>query len=184
MSKQSVQIIIFFILALFSYAVWKIFIFKEIEVKDKPFTKGYSIDNLELRITDEKGHISARFISPSLLRYTDSDIVLIKSPKLWTYEQGEQNWNFSSKQAEYNHKQNRVNLIEQVKATNLNSDSKINFTSNDLNLDLVNKLATTDNGIKVEKEQMSMSGEQADFDFKNDKIEVKNNVKVIYKSPK
>ena len=184
MTKQTKQILIFFIFAVLSYAVWKIYIYQEPIVEDKPFTKGYSVDSLELRITDEDGKISAKFISPSLISYTDNDLVFIETPELWTYEEGKQNWQFNSKHAEYNHKQDKIMLKEQVKAMSLSEDSKINFSSKDLRIDLKNKHAETENGIIVKKELFSMTGDKADFDFKNDKIEVKNNVKVIYKSSK
>ena len=103
---------------------------------------------------------------------------------MWTYEEGKQNWQFKSKLAEYNHKQDKVKLKEQVKAISLSEDSKINFSSKDLSIDLKSKHAETENGILVIKDFISMAGDKANFDFKNDKIEVKNNVKVIYKSSK
>lgn len=184
MTRQFKQILIFSILALSSYAVWKIFVFEEEVIEDKPFTKGYSVDNLELRITDDNGKMSAKFNSPSLIRYTDSDVVMIKSPILWTYEEGNQNWQFKSKIAEYNHKLNQIKLIEKVKATSLNDDSIIKFTSNDLSIDLHEKSAQTQRGISVVKELFSMTGNIANFNFKNKNLEVRNNVKVIYKNSK
>ena len=132
MTKQTKQIYFFLLLAIISYSVWKIFFDQEIVVKDKPFTKGYSVDNLELRITDEEGNLSAKFNSPSLIRYTDSEQVLIKSPELLTFENGQQNWQFNSIKAIYNHKIDKVSLIDDVTAVNKNEKSKINFTSNDL----------------------------------------------------
>jgi LPS export ABC transporter protein LptC len=161
-----------------------VFFYQELIVEDKPFTKGYSVDNLELRITDEEGHLSAKFNSPSLIRYTDSETVLIQKPALITYELGKQDWLFNSISAEYNHKLNEVKLVEQVRASTQAKDAKINFSSNDLIINLKSKLAQTENGISVDKELFSMTGDSARFDLKNDKIEVKNNVKVIYKSPK
>ena len=143
MSKQAQHILLFAILALISYAIWKYYFDHEIVEADKPFTKGYSVDNIELKITDETGALTAMFKSPKLIRYTDNPIVHIDKPLFWTYENGKQHWSIVSENAEYNSDTLQVGLYENLKAQTVNDESQMLFEAENLMVDLKSKIAKT-----------------------------------------
>ncbi|MFK8013712.1 MAG: LPS export ABC transporter periplasmic protein LptC [Marinicellaceae bacterium] len=183
MSKQSQQIMMFFLLALISYSIWKIYFDHEKVATDKPFTKGYSVENVVLKITDETGVLSGEFKSPKLIRYTDSPIVYIEKPEMWTFDNGQQHWSIQSETAEYNSELLHVDLSENLIAKTVNG-SGIRFNAENLFVDLNTKTAHTDAGIILKKELLSMTGQSAKFDLKNETIEVNNHVKAQYKTQK
>lgn len=182
MTHQSKQIIVFLILAIGSYGLWKYFFDREEVIKDQPFTKGYSVENFELDITDENGVFSASFHSPNLTRYTDNDVVLIDSPEFWTFENNKKNWLFKSKKAEYDYKKEQVNLINDVIVKNLDLEDAIQLDAKDLLVDLDTKIANTSNGILLRKELIKLEGQKAIFDLNTSKLTVNNNVQVVYKN--
>lgn len=182
MGRQSQHVIVFSILALLSFAIWKYYFDHEIIPVDKPFTKGYSVDNLELKITDETGALTAKFKSPKLIRYTDNPIVHIDKPLFWTYEEGKQHWSIVSKKAEYNSDTLQVNLLEDLKGQTVNDESQMMFKAENLMVDLKSKIAKTSDGIELNQKQLLMTGQIAEFDLKNETLEVNNNVKAIYKT--
>ncbi len=185
MSRQHQQIVIFFLLALMSYAVWNYYFNNEIQIKDKPFTKGYSVKNLELKIIDDSGFLTAKFISPNLIRYTDSPVVFMDDPQLWTYKEGVQQWLMISDKAEYNTSLNEVGLYNNLVAHTVNVESETTIKANNLLLDLNSKHAQTDDGIVFQQtENYRMTGQIAQFDLNNEILEVNNDVKAVYKAPK
>ena len=184
MSRQSRHTLVFFILALFSYAVWKYFFDDEKVEVEKPFTKGYSVDNIELKITDETGALTGLFKAPKLIRYTDSPIVHIDKPLFWTYDKGKQHWSIVSDKAEYNADTQDIGLYENLVAKTVNNDSGLSFTAENLFVNLNTKMATTSDGISIKQKQNTMTGQIAKFDLKNEILEVNNNVKAVYKTKK
>ena len=184
MSKQAHHTIIFLILALLSYALWKYYFGEEAVEEIKPFTKGDSVENIELKITDETGALTAMFKSPKLIRYTDSPIVHITKPLFWTYEKGKQHWSIVSDKAEFNSDTQNVGLYDNLTAKTINTESQIEFNANNLLVDLKSKKANTTDGITIQQQNISMTGQIAQFDLKNETIEVNNNVKARYKTKK
>lgn len=182
MTSQIRHIIFFSILALLSFAVWKYYFFKEEIIQDKPFTKGYSVEDIELKITDEQGEMSAKFTSPNLIRYTDSPIIHINSPLFWTYTKGEEKWLITAKDAQYNTVNDEVELQENLVAKTINSDTQTSFTAKNLTVNLKTKLAHTEDGIFFKQQQLNMQGQIAKFDLNNETLEVNKNVKAIYKA--
>jgi LPS export ABC transporter protein LptC len=181
--KQTQQIFIFSIISLLSYGVWKYYFDREKTVTDKPFTKGYSVENIELKITNEKGKLTAKFKSPSLIRYTDSPILYIKSPLFWLYKEGKEQWKMQSDKAEYNAESNQVGLYENLLAESANIDKQTSFVAKNLMLNLNNKKAYTADGVRItQQQQFVMTGQNAHFDLDNELLEVNNNVKAVYKS--
>lgn len=182
MTKQTQQIILFAIFALFSYGIWKYFFDREKFTQDKPFTKGYSIENIELKITDESGNFTARFTSPNLIRYTDSPVLFINSPLFWAYKDGKEHWLLESKNAEYNTDKEQVKFSENVVAHTISQEQPTSFEANSLLLNLKNKKAHTDDGVAFKQNDLNMTGQIAQFDLIQETLEVNKNVKAIYKS--
>ena len=181
MTRQIQNMLFFFILALLSYALYKYYFDPLIITKDKPFTKGYSVENVELKITDEKGQLSAKFKSPNLVRYTDSPLLFIETPLFWTYNDNQEHWLIQSEKAEFNTDTNEVSLIDNVIAKTINDSSETRFKTASLLVKLEDSSAFTDAGISLQQKQFKMSGQIAHFDLKNEILEVNNNVKAIYK---
>ncbi|MBL4660508.1 MAG: LPS export ABC transporter periplasmic protein LptC [Alcanivoracaceae bacterium] len=185
MNRQIQQIIIFSILALLSYTIWSYYFDREESIQEKPFTKGYSIGNLELRVTDESGNLTAKFKSPSLIRYTDSPVVFMQTPLLWTFKQGKEHWLIKSNKAEYNANLDEVVLYDNLIAKTINDESETIFKANNILLNLNSNQAYTKDGIILkQKQEFTMTGQIATFDLKNEILEVNNNVKAIYKTKK
>lgn len=181
MTRQIQQIIIFSILALASYGVWKYFFDREKIIQDKPFTKGYSIENVELKITDELGKLTAKFTSPNLTRYTDTPILHITAPLFWTYKEGKEHWLLESKSANYDTEKNEVDFLNKLSAQTVNDETQLKFVANSLLLDLNNKNASTKDGVSFIQQNMTMTGQVAKFDLEKETLEVSENVKAIYK---
>jgi LPS export ABC transporter protein LptC len=165
-----------------SYGIWKYYFDREKQEADKPFTKGYSVENIELRITNEKGKLTAKFKSPSLIRYTDSPILHIKTPLFWLYKEGKQQWKMESDKAEYNAESNEIGLYDNLLAQSVNIDKQTSFKAKNLLLNLNNKKAHTADGVRIKQQQFVMTGQNAHFDLENELLEVNNNVKAVYKS--
>lgn len=182
MSKQSQHILMFFILSLLSYGIWKYYFDREKTEVDKPFTKGYSVENIELRITNEMGKLTAKFKSPSLIRYTDSPVLYIKSPLFWLYKEGKEQWAMQSDRAEYNAELNDVGLYDNLRAQSANIEKQTSFEAKNLIINLNNKKAHTADGVSIKQQQFVMTGQNAHFDLDNELLEVNNNVKAVYKS--
>ncbi len=182
MTKQTQQIVIFSLFALVSYGVWKYFFDREKFIQDKPFTKGYSVENVELKITDESGQLTARFTSPNLTRYTDSPVLHINEPLFWTYHEGKEHWLLESQKAEYNTEEEEIDFSEKLMAHTVGIEQPTSFEANSLLLDLKNKIATTDDGVVFKQNNMIMTGQIAKFDLTQETLEVNKNVKAIYKS--
>ena len=181
MRRQIQQIIIFSILALISYAIWTYYFNKESINQKKPFTKGYSVKNIELRITDKTGQMTAKFTSPSIIRYTDSPVIFINSPLFWTYDaQGKEHWLMKSNKAEYNAEKDEVGLYDNLIAKTINDESETSFKADNILLNLKSKQAHTSDGIILIQQQFTMTGQIAKFDLENEILEVNNNVKAIY----
>ncbi len=184
MTAQNKQIALFAVIALVIYAVWSYYFNREEIKKDKPFTKGYSVEQIEMRMTNEDGELSTKFKSPSLIRYTDSPVLYIDAPVVWTYENNREHWLIKANKAELNTQTNQVELLDNVNARSLDEKEPIVFVTKNLMLDLTSKKAQTSDGISMQQAQSSMQGQVAHIDLKNKIIEVNNNVKAIYKSIK
>jgi len=182
MTKQSQQIILFAMLALASYGVWKYFFDREKFIQDKPFTKGYSVENVELKITDDYGQLTAKFTSPNLTRYTDSPVLFIKQPLLWTFREGKEHWLLESPMAEYNTDKEEVIFSKKLMANTINENKPTSFEANSLLLKLKNKMATTNDGVVFKQNNMIMTGQIAQFDLTQETLEVNENVRAVYKS--
>ncbi|MCF6287773.1 MAG: LPS export ABC transporter periplasmic protein LptC [Proteobacteria bacterium] len=182
MTTQIRHIILFAIIALFSFAVWRYFVYQEETATDKPFTKGYSIADMELRITDATGAMSAKFISPDLIRYTDSPIIHIATPQFWTYNNGKEQWLITATNAEFNTILDEVHLQNNLLAKTIDADPLISFTAKNLIVNLATKFAHTDDEVFFKQQQLSMRGQSAKIDLNNKILEVNKNVKAIYKT--
>lgn len=182
MTSQTRHILLFAVLVLLSFALWRYYFYQEKIIVDKPFTKGYSVENIELRITDESGAMSAKFKSPSLISYTDSPVVHIDSPKFWTYNNGIQQWEITSEKALYDTSLDEVVLEKDLIAKTINTDAPTSFEAKNLTIDLNTKLAHTEDGISLQKQQFNMQGQIAKIDLNNEILEVNKNVKAIYKA--
>ena len=181
MSKQTHHIVIFSMISLLSYGVWKYYFDREKTDIDKPFTKGYSVEKIELRITNEKGELTAKFKSPSLIRYTDNPILYIKAPLFWLYKEGKEQWEMQSEEAEYNAELNEVGLYDNLLAQST-TEEQTRFEAMNLLLNLNNKKAHTSDGVRIIQQQFVMTGQNAYFDLDNELLEVNNDVKAVYKS--
>jgi LPS export ABC transporter protein LptC len=181
MTQQIKQILFFTLLTLLSYAVIKYFFSYEKPIADKPFTKGYSIENIEMKITDDEGLLTAEFKAPTIIRYTDDPKLFINKPLFWLFNNGEKNWVIQSNKAEYNAESENVTLIGDLIAKSTLGDSFKQFEAKNLTISLKDKIAKTEDGISLKQQQFTMTGQIANFDLKNDILEVNTNVKAIYK---
>ncbi len=181
MTQHIRQVVLFSFLAFASYGIYKYY-FDPLEIEqNKPFTKGYSVENIELKITNDVGKLSAKFQSPSIIRYTNDPTILIANPLFWTYKNGIEHWLLSAQKGTFNSDSRVVFMDQNVEAKTINELSKMAFKANDLIIDLSSNMAKTENGISLNKTQFSMSGSVAQFDLENEILSVKDNIKAVYK---
>ena len=182
MSDQLKQTVFFGFLALMSYGLYRYFFSYEEALQDKPFTKGYSVENITLKITDEDGFLTAKFKSPSLIRYTDDPSIHILNPVFWTYKNGKMQWQINAEKALYNAEDEEVFLSDKLIAKTVDTQVATKFEAQNLKINLKTKKAQTTDGIKLEQESFKMSGKVALINMNTQQIEVNNNVKAIYKA--
>ena len=95
------QLMVFTVLAFVSYAVYDKYYGSDSETQFKPFTKGYSLEGVVIRTSDEAGEITSTIESPSMIHYADTEISVINEPR-YTIHEKTGDWIFTSNKGEIN----------------------------------------------------------------------------------
>lgn len=172
------QLLIFMLIAVLSYFVWQ-FAFVEIEEsKFKPFTKGYSVSDVLLEITDESGQITTVINSPLLLYYADTEITEITKPQVVLKGSDGKSWMFESDKGRYIDSQFELFFPGDVVVQNdaLNIENKITLNTSALTVDTENHTAQSEAFIGIKQNNMFFNGVGSFINFSTQEIEVKSNV--------
>lgn len=172
------QLLIFMLMALLTYSVWQ-FSFVEVEEsKFKPFTKGYSVSDVLLEITDENGQITTVINSPLLLHYADTEITEISKPQVVIKAADGKKWIFESDKGQYIDSRFELFFPGDVVVQNdaLDIEKKITLNTSALTVNTENQTAQSEAFIEIKQNNMFFNGVGSFINFSIQEIEVKSNV--------
>ncbi len=170
--SRLIQLTVFGLLAVVSYAIYDNFFGTESATQYEPFTKGYSLEGVVIRTSDESGEIVSTMESPSMVHYADTEISMIESPK-YTLHQNDGDWIFTSAKGEINKGQTEVFFPELV---DLSFDSKeteaVNIQTSQLRIEIIKKIGVTDENISVKRPGLILTGLGSLINFNDHSIEI------------
>lgn len=166
------QLLVFAVLALLSYTVYERFYQSDAVRSFEPFTKGYSLEGVVIKSTDETGEVVTTVESPLVIHYADSETTVIEQPHVRLHQDGG-DWVFTSSTGELNADQSRIYFPAQVLLKLLGDSAQaVGITTSDLTVDVIEKTGTTAQQIDVNKAGMSLRGLGAVVNFKQQEIEI------------
>ena len=164
--------LVFGILAIVSYAIYNKYYAPEFDTEYEPFTKGYSLEGVIIRNSNESGEITSTIESPSMIHYADTELSEIKSPK-YTMHQSDGDWVFTSVVGEINKGQTTIYFPELV---DLSFDSEtteaVAIQTSQLTIDLNEKTGVTDSKISVKRPGLFLTGLGSVINFTDQSIEI------------
>ena len=165
------SVLIFAVLAAGSYGLYEYKFSDDSAWEFKPFTKGYSLFDSEIQITDEEGQIHTTISSLEIIFYADSEETKIKKPQI-TYQAGNSRWHLDSESALINATQSEINFPQKVFLNSLNPENKTEIITRALTLYPETKMAKTQAELSMVSDYMSMTGKGSVIDLTKQQIEV------------
>lgn len=170
------QLTLFLILAVLSYGIYDNYFAQENTVEFEPFTKGYSLEGVIIKNSDEQGRIVSTIESPSMIHYADTEVSVVNDPK-YTMHQKEGDWVFTSSKGEINKEQTELYFPGQVNLLHEpTTDEKVSIVTSNLLVDVVAKLGNGKGKITVEKPGLLMTGMGSVIDFTDQSVEILENM--------
>jgi LPS export ABC transporter protein LptC len=170
------QLIGFAILAVTSYAVYERYHSDERGYQYEPFTKGYSIEGVLIKNSDDEGKITSTIEAPSVIHYADSGLTVINQP-VYRMHQAEGDWVFSSESGEINEAQTQLYFPEQVLLElDQPQTGSVRVETSQLKVDLEKQTGTTAQPLKVTQPGAVLSGVGSVIKFEQQEIEILENV--------
>ncbi|MFC3193568.1 LPS export ABC transporter periplasmic protein LptC [Marinicella sediminis] len=166
------QLILFAVMALGSYAIFDMYHSKEDAFSYEPFTKGYSIEGVIIRNSDESGRIVSTIQAPSVIHYADSGMTLINQPR-YRMHQADGDWLFSSESGEINEAQTELFFPQAVtlELEDVTTDRVLIETS-ELTINLKQKTGTSQQKLKVTQPGAVLQGVGSVIKFEQQEIEI------------
>jgi LPS export ABC transporter protein LptC len=174
--SRLIQLVIFLMLAILSYGIYDNFFGEETTIEFEPFTKGYSLEGVIIKNSDEHGDIVSTIESPSMIHYADTEVSIINNPK-YTMHEPEGDWVFTSSKGEINKDQtelyfpNKVNLFHES-----GTDENVSIVTRELKVDVVAKLGKGKGKITVAKPGLLMTGLGSVINFTDQSVEILENM--------
>ena len=167
---------LFALLALGSYAVYETWHSEDNGVAYEPFTKGYSIEGVVIRNSDENGHIVSTIQAPSVIHYADSGVTVINQPT-YRMHQASGDWLFSSATGEINQAQTQLYFPDDV-MLELDGlpDEHVAVKTSELTVDLDNQTGTSPQKLTVTQPGVLLQGVGSVIRFKQQEIEILEDV--------
>lgn len=175
-----IQLSVFLMLALGSYAVYEKYYSTDVGVVYEPFTKGYSLEGVVIQTTDETGQIVSTIESPSVVHYADTEISVIEDPK-YTIHQATGDWLFKSDRAEVNKSQTELYFPNQVEL-HLDVVDAVTIDTSILVVNLQDKKGFSDEKIMMRKPGTMLTGVGSVINFKEQEIEILNEMYAEFKN--
>jgi len=170
------QLLVFALLALVSYVIYEKYYVADSTVMYEPFTKGYSLEGVELKISNEAGEISSTIVAPSIIHYADSEVTVINEP-VYTMHEDNGDWIFYSKSGEINADQTSLFFPGDV---NLYLDKeekeKIAINTSELTVNFTQKTGATNQNMALEKLGFLLTGVGAVINFTDQEVEMKKEI--------
>jgi|GEM_PF-1327819 len=167
-----IQLTAFSLLAVISYAVYDKYYAAEPAAKFEPFTKGYSLEGVVVKTSDESGVIVSTMESPSMIHYADTEVSVITSPK-YTMHQDDGDWVFTSTKGEINKGQTEIYFPEQVDLTlDAEGTDAVWVQTSQLKIKITHKTGVTDKEISVKRPGLLLTGLGSVINFTDQTIEI------------
>ncbi len=170
--SRLIQLFAFALLALISYAIYDKFYGIESGTQYEPFTKGYSLEGVIIKTSDESGFITSTLVSPSMIHYADTEKSVIESPQ-YTLHQEDGNWVFNSSVGEINKGQTEVYFPESVELfLDVPEPESISIHTSQLNVVINSKTGKTEQRIDIKRPGLLLTGLGSLIDFNDHSIEI------------
>ncbi len=166
------QLLLFAVLALLSYIVYERYYQSDSVRSFEPFTKGYSLEGVVIKSTDESGQVVTTVESPLVIHYADSETTVIEQPRVRLHQDGG-DWLFTSSAGELNADQSQIYFPAQVLLKLMGGPAQaVDIATSGLTVDVIDKTGTTAQAINVNKIGMLLQGLGAVVDFKQQEINI------------
>ena len=166
------QLMVFAVLALVSYAVFEKYYGVDSETRFKPFTKGYSLEGVVIKTSDEAGEITSTIESPSMIHYADTEISVINEPR-YTIHEKTGDWIFTSNKGEINKEQTELTFPDVVNFYLATEPlMAVSVKSSHLVVDINNKIGRTADKVIVKQPGAQLTGLGSVINFADQEIEI------------
>jgi LPS export ABC transporter protein LptC len=170
------QLMVFALLALGSYAVYETWHSDDSGYAYEPFTKGYSIEGVVIRNSDQEGHIVSTITAPSVIHYADSGRTVINQPSYRMHQEGG-DWLFSSASGEINQAQTEMFFPEAVLLElDVAAEDKVSVKTSQLTVDLEQQTGSSPEQLSVSQPGVLLKGVGSVIRFKQQEIEILEDV--------
>ena len=167
---------VFALLALGSYAVYETWHSDDSGYAYEPFTKGYSIEGVVIRNSDQEGHIVSTITAPSVIHYADSGRTVINQPSYRMHQEGG-DWLFSSASGEINQAQTEMFFPEAVLLElDVATEDKVSVKTSQLTVDLEQQTGSSPEQLSVSQPGVLLKGVGSVIRFKQQEIEILEDV--------
>lgn len=164
-----IQLVVFALLATLSYAIFNQFFSQDTSIEYEPFTKGYSLEGVVMRSSNEAGDIVSTVESPLVIHYADTEMSVIKEPR-YIMHQSDGDWVFESEQGEINKDQTALYFPGQV---HVQFDAgQLAMVSDDLLVNIDENTGRGQGKIKLEKPGLLLTGLGSVINFTEQSIEI------------
>lgn len=170
------QLLAFALLAVGSYAVYETWYSEDSAFAYEPFTKGYSIEGVVIRNSDEDGRIISTIKAPSVIHYADSGVTVINQPS-YRMHQDSGDWVFSSATGEINQAQTQLYFPEDVLLElDVAAAEKVAVKTSQLTVDLDQQIGSSPGNLTVTQPGVLLQGVGSVIRFKQQEIEILEDV--------
>ncbi len=170
------QLLLFALLALASYVVYEKYYSTESVHSYEPFTKGYSLEQVVIKSTDESGRIVTTVESPLVIHYSDTETTVVNEPLIRLHETTG-DWVFQSEKGEINQANTEIYFPEQVTLKLAGeAEETVDIKTSELTVDVVAKMGVTAQAVDVTRLGMLLKGLGATVNFKQQEIEILNDM--------
>jgi len=170
--SRLIQLIIFGLLTAASYGVYEAYYADESSTQYEPFTKGYSLEGVVIKTSDESGAIISTMKSPLMVHYADTEVSVITSPQ-YIMHQDDGDWVFKSAKGEINKGQTEVFFPEAVDLTlDAEGPDPVSIQTSQLRIEINKKMGVTDENISVIRPGLLLTGMGSVINFADHSIEI------------
>jgi LPS export ABC transporter protein LptC len=170
------QLMVFALLALGSYAVYETWHSEDSGFTYEPFTKGYSIEGVVIRNSDEDGRIVSTITAPSVIHYADSGRTVINQPSYRMHQEAG-DWVFSSATGEINQSQTQLYFPNEVLLElDVAEQDKVSVNTSELTVNLDQQTGSSPEKLTVTQPGVLLQGMGSLIRFKQQEIEILEDV--------
>jgi len=147
----------------------------------------YFMENIVIRKYDLSGKLINRLSAKKMEHVIEQDTSTLEQPTITFGTSQSGIWQLTSKNGELKEGNSLIRMKNEVIIVETREDGKpfTQIKTHDLNIDLDNKIATTDNPVSIQSRFYENNSDGLRIDFANEKIYLKSNVRTtIYQKQK